>query len=153
MSTHENPFPPYDHDARESRATARLAADPDTPPGAEARLEGYQNDLDVAEEQLNAARQAELDAEEDRDAAARKARLSDGCPKVGVFGGIRTTAAYVEAWVQDQIAAEEHEYKMAKTARQAASLHFDKLSRQGGWQQSKVSSVKETYRGTNGRRW
>ena len=149
MSVHENPFPPYDHDARDSR----LAAPADTPPGAEARLEGYSSDLDKAEKLLTAARDAEMVAEEERDAAARKARLSDGCPKVGVFGGIRTTAAYVDAWVENQIASEAHDYKLAKAARQAATLHFDKLSRQGGWQQSKVASVRETYRGTNGRRW
>lgn len=149
MSTHENPFPPYDHDLRDSR----LAAPADTPPGAEARLEGYSDDLDVAEKDLTAARKAELDAEEERDAAERRVRLSDGCPKVGVFGGIRTTTAYVNAWVADRIATEEHEYRLAKAAQQAAKLHFDKLSRQGGWQQSKVASVRETYRGTNGRRW
>jgi hypothetical protein len=144
-----SPFPPYDPDARDTR----LAAPSDTPPGAEARLEGYSNDLDVAEQQLTAARKTELDAQEERDAAERRVRLSEGCPKIGVFGGIRTTTAYVNAWVEEQIAAEEHEYKLAKAAQQAAKLHFDKLSRQGGWQQSKVASVRETYRGTNGRRW
>ena len=128
-------------------------APPDTPVGAEGRLEEYQDALEEATKALTRARNAELDAEEDRDAAARKWRLSEECPPIGVRNGVRTTVAYVEAWVADKIADEERTYKVAREARRAASDHLRKLMKQGGWQQSITASVRENYRGTSGRRY
>ena len=152
MSAHENPFPPYDPDAR-SRAAARLAADPATPPGAEARLESYRDELDEATEALTATRNTELDAEEARDKALRDAQLSDDCPIAGVIDGRRTTVAYVKAWIEDQAADDERAYRQAKVARQAATAHLSKLREQGRFQQSITASARESYRGTNGRNW
>ena len=153
MSVHENPFPPYDHDDARSRASARLAGDPFQPAGAEALLESYRDALDAAVKELAAARNAELDAQNARDEAKRAALLSEGCPKVGVFGGIRTTTAYVKAWVEDQVADLERAYKLAREARRAAADHIDKLGKQGRFQQSITASVRESFRGTNGRQW
>jgi hypothetical protein len=122
--------------------------DPATPPGAEAKLAAYSDALDDAQEKLRVARDAEVDAEEDRDAARRRAQLSPDCPKVGVFNGVRTTVAYQTAWIEDQIADVEHKYRLAKLARQAASDHLRKLGKQGSFQQSLTSSVREAYRGS-----
>lgn len=129
------------------------SAPPDTPVGAEARLESYRDALDDARKALARARDDELETKNARDAAERKARLSPDAPKVGVFEGVRTTVAYVEAWVADQIAGLDERYKLAKTARQAAGDHLHTLGKQGGFQQSITASVRESYRGTNGRQW
>jgi hypothetical protein len=150
VSHYDPPFPPYDPDLRDGQA-ARRPAEPVTPSGAEARLRAYQDDLDAAVDQLQQARDAELAAEEDRDTAARKLRLSDECPKVGVFDGVRTTVAYQNAWIEERAAGEEHAYRLAKAARQAASAHLSKLRDQGRFQQSITASARESYRGTNGR--
>jgi hypothetical protein len=141
MSYHDTPsreaYPPY--------------GPADTPPGAEARLESYRDELDKAAKALTEARNAELDAEEARDSARRRAQLSEECPKVGVFDGVRTTVAFQKAWVEDQIKGEEHAYRQAKVARQAASDHLRKVGKQGGFQQSLTASVRETYRGSSNR--
>ena len=129
------------------------AAPPDTPVGAEDRLEDYQDALEEATTALTEARNAELDAEEARDTAEREARMSDECPPIGVFNGKRTTTAYVEAWVKERAKEQEHDYKVAREARRAASDHLRKLMKQGGWQQSITASVRENYRGTNSRRY
>jgi hypothetical protein len=120
----------------------------DTPPGAEAKLETYRDALDDAREKLRTARDAELEAEQDRDAARRRAQLSGECPKVGVFGGVRTTVAYQQAWIEDQIADQEAKYRLAKLARQAASDHLRTVGKQGSFQQSLTNSVRDAYRGT-----
>ena len=122
--------------------------DPDPPPGAEATLAAYSDALDKAQEDLRTARDAEVEAEEDRDAARRRAQMSPDCPPVGVFNGVRTTVAYQTAWIEDQIADEEHEYRMARKARQAASDHLKKVGKQGSFQQSLTKSVADAYRGT-----
>ena len=129
------------------------AAPPDTPVGAEGRLEDYQEALEEATEALTKARDAELDAEEARDDAERRARFSDECPKAGVFGGVRTSVAYVEAWIKEQAKKEEHEYRLARETRRAAAAHLRKLEKQGGWQQSIAASVRAGYEGTNSRRY
>lgn len=125
--------------------------EPLTPPGAEAKLESYRDALDGAMEKLRQARDAEVDAKADRDAARRRAQLSPDCPKVGVFGGVRTTVAYQQAWIEDQITAEEREYQVRKLARQAASDHLRTLGKQGSYQQTLTKSVADAYRGTG--RW
>lgn len=130
------PLPPYE---------------PDTPVGAEEKLETYRDQLDEAREALRRARDAELEAEQDRDAAKRRAQFDPACPKVGVFEGVRTTVAYQQAWIEDQIVKEEREYRLAKAARQAASDHLRTLGRQGSFQQSLTKSVADAYRGTG--RW
>lgn len=127
--------------------------EPQTPPAAEAKLQAYQAAMDAAVKALADARNAELEAEEARDAAKRRAQLSEECPPVGVFGGKRTTVAFQKAWIEDQIQAEERAYKLAKVARQAASDHLRKLTKQGQFQQSITSSAREAYRGTGSRSW
>lgn len=133
----------YDYDPDFARA-----APADTPPGAESRLEAYRDALEEATHALADARNAELEAEEARDAALRKAQLSPDCPPVGVFDGVRITVAYQKAWVAEQAAGQELEYKRARVARQAAQAHLRKVEKQGGFQQSITASVREAYRGT-----
>lgn len=127
--------------------------DPLTPPGAEAALDDFKGALEEATTDLVAARNAELEAEETRDEARRRAQLSPECPKVGVFDGVRTTVAYQQAWIEDRIKDEERAYRIARTARQAASDHFRKVSKQGSFQQSITGSVREQYRGQRGDAW
>lgn len=127
------------------------AYDPDTPPAAEARLEGYRDALDEARDKLRKARDEEMEAEQARDAAMRRAQLSPDCPKVGVFDGVRTTVAYQKAWIEEQVAEQEREYRLKKLARQAASDHLRTLGKQGGYQQTLTRSVADAYRGTG--RW
>lgn len=126
---------------------------PDTPVGAEARLESYRDALEEATKALGQARDAELEAEDIRDEAKRRAQFSPDCPKVGVFEGVRTTVAYQKAWIEEQAKDEETAYRAAKAARRAASDHLNKLSKQGRFQQSITASVRESYRSTNGRQW
>lgn len=109
--------------------------------------------MDKAREDLAEARTSEVEAKQARDAAARKALLSEECPKVGVFGGVRTTVAFQKAWVEEQVAALDAAYQLAKVTRQAAAEHLRTLGKQGGIQQSITASVRETYRGTSGRQW
>lgn len=127
--------------------------DPDTPPAAEAKLEAFRDGLDAAREALRQARDAELAAKEARDAAKRKWTLSSECPKPGVFDGVRVTVAYVQAWIEDKIAGEEQAYQVMKLARQAASEHLRTLGKQGSYQQTLTSSVREAYRGSGGSAW
>lgn len=133
----------YDYDPDFARA-----APADTPPGAESRLEAYRDALEEATQALSDARNTELDAEEDRDAALRRAWMSPALPKVGVADGVRTTVAYQKAWVEREAAHEEREYRRARVARQAAQAHLRKVEKQGGFQQSITASVREAYRGT-----
>jgi hypothetical protein len=126
--------------------------DPQTPPDAEARLQAYADALDDATRKLASARDVELDAENARDAAKRRAQLSPDCPKVGVFGGIRTTVAYQKAWIEEQVAGYEEDYRLARLARQAAQAHLRKVEKQGGFQQSIAASVRAGYAGQWGDR-
>ena len=137
----------YDYDPEFSRAIPA-----DTPPGAEARLESYRDALEEATKALAEARNAELEAEEARDTAVRRAQLSPDCPPVGVFDGVRITVAYQKAWVEDQAKDEQRAYREARVARQAAQAHLRKVEKQGGFQQSITASVRESYRGTGGYR-
>lgn len=127
------------------------AYDPETPPGAEAKLASYRDALDEAMAKLRDARDAEVDAKATRDAAKRRAQLSPECPKVGVFGGVRTTVAYQKAWIEEQVADLEAKYQVARLARQAASEHLRTLGKQGSYQQTLTKSVADAYRGTG--RW
>ena len=127
--------------------------DPQTPPGAEAALQSYSDALDDAVEKLKAARDAELEAEEARDAARWEALLSPDCPKVGVFDGVRTTVAVQDAWVRRETAAKETAYRAAKVIRQAASAHLDKLNSQRSIQQTIAKSVADQFRGQREPGW
>ena len=127
--------------------------DPDTPPGAEAALQTFSDLLKDAQRDLAAACDDEVEAELARDAAARTWLLSDDCPPVGVFNGVRTTVAQQSAWVADRIADKERTYRLAKAAREAAQKYLDVLGRQGSIQQSISKSVGASYQGTGGERW
>ena len=127
--------------------------DPATPPGAESALQSYSEALDGAVEKLEQARNAELEAEEARDAAKWEALLSDECPQTGVKDGKRITVAYRDAWVAREIAREESAYRAAKVVRQAASAHLGKLNSQSSIQQTIAKSVTSSYQGTGSEPW
>ena len=127
--------------------------DPASPPGAEAALQSYSEALDDAVEKLRLARDAELEAEEARDAAKWEALLSDECPQTGVKDGKRITVAYRDAWVAREIAREESAYRAAKVVRQAASAHLAKLNSQSSIQQTISKSVSGSYAGTGSEPW
>lgn len=125
---------------------------PQEPPGAEAALQSFSDQLDEATEKLRTARDAELEAEEARDAARWAATLSEECPQPGVYDGVRITVAYRDAWVAREIALQERAYKEAKVIRQAATAHLDKVKSQMSAQQTIAKSVSSSYQGT-GDRW
>lgn len=127
--------------------------DPQTPPGAEHALQTYSQQLEDARRALAEARNAELDAKGARDKAKRFWLLSDEAPPVGVFGGVRTTVAMREAWVEDQIADEEQAFRIAEAARRAAKDLLDTLTTQGSLQQSLTKSVGDSYRSTGREPW
>jgi hypothetical protein len=104
--------------------------EPDTPVKAEERLGQLMAALEVNEQALKDAYDEEMAAEEARDAAQRRALLSDECPAVGVFGGRRTTVAMQEAWVADRIAGEEHAYRLAVQVRRAADAQRRRIEHQ-----------------------
>jgi hypothetical protein len=117
----------------------------DEPPGAEAALEYFKAEMDVARRELEQASNGEVEAELARDAARRKWEFDDECPPVGVFGGIRTTARRQAAWIDNHIADEEREYRLAKSRREAASKRLDVLGRQAITQASIAKSVGTGY--------
>lgn len=128
-----------------------MAYDPDTPPGAEAALQSLSGQLDIARDGLREARNAEVEAEAAYRAAHRAALLSEECPKVGVFDGVRTTVAQRDAWVDSQVAEKELMWKIAQATRKAAADHLRTLRDQASVAQSITASVRESYRGTG--RW
>jgi metal-sulfur cluster biosynthetic enzyme len=128
--------------------------DPQTPPGAEAALEYLKEEMERARLELAGASDAEVEAELARDAARRKLQLSDECPPVGVFDGVRVTVAWQKAWIDDRIVAEEREYRLKKKAREAAAKRLDVLGRQAITQASIAKSVGTGYQFTrSGERW
>jgi hypothetical protein len=140
-------------DCRRHIASPYGGHDPQTPPGAESALQSFSDKLEAARQELAEAADAEVSAELARDEARRYWILSEECPKAGVFGGVRVTVAYVEAWVADKIADEELAFRLARERRKAAARALDVLGRQGNYQQSISRSVGESYRGTGGERW
>ena len=126
---------------------------PQEPPGAEAALQSFSDALDDAVEKLKAARDAELEAEDARDAARWKALLSEDCPQPGVYDGVRITVAYRDAWVQREIDGEERALRAAKVVRQAAVAHLDKLKSQASVAQTIAKSVAGQYIGQREPGW
>lgn len=125
--------------------------DPGTPVGAEVALQEFSDSLDAARVALEKARNEEVAAKHARDAARRRATLSEECPRVARDA---FTVAYRDAWVDEQIVAEELDYDLARTARQAANEHLRTLREQGIIQQSITKSVSQSYgMSTGSGRW
>ena len=137
----------------EHRASPYQGHDPQTPPGAEAALQTFSDDLEPARIELREAADAEVEAELTRDAARRKWLLSDECPQTGSFGGVRVTVAYRDAWVDDKIADEERAFRLAREPRKAAAKRLDILGKQGSFSQTLAKSVDGSYRGQRGEGW
>lgn len=136
---------------RPARSGPYQGHDPQTPPGAEAALEYFKDEMELARLELAEASDAEIDAELARDAAWREWELSDECPKVGaIIDDRRITVSYMKAWIGSRITAEEREYRRKKAARAAAAKRLDVLGRQAITQASIAKSVGTSYQGT---RW
>ena len=125
---------------------------PQEPPGAEAALMAFSDELEAARVALKDARDEEVTAEQDWKKAKRRAQFSPECPKAGVFDGIRITVDYVRAWIEDEAADEELTYGLAKAKRQAAKDHHETVRTQGSLAQTLSKSVADSYRGTGGER-
>lgn len=125
--------------------------EPATPAAAEQKLEQYMEQLDAAEQALTEARNAELEAENKRDQMRAAALLSEQCPKVGVFDGVRTTVAMQEAWVAAVIEDYEFAFRAAREVRRAAAVRFEKVRKQGQFQQSINSNARDAARTYGGR--
>lgn len=126
--------------------------EPQTPVRAEEGLDTLKAQLDAAEEAVNEARAAELEAENVRDRAKAAALLDDKCPKTGTFAGVRVTVAERDAWVAQRIEPVEFEYRARREVRRAAQLRYDKLRKQGSLQQSINGNARDSAR-TGGGRW
>lgn len=127
--------------------------DPQTPPGAEAALTEFSDQLEAARLMLAEKRDAEVMAKDTWNKAKRRARFSPGCPKAGTYDGVRILKDDVDAWIDDQVADEGLAYELSKTARQAAKDHHDTLRTQGSLAQTLSKSVADSYRGTGGHKW
>ena len=130
-----------------------MGHDPQSPPGAEAALQAFSCQLDAATEKLRAARDAELEAEEARDAAQWEATLSPECPQPGVYDGVRITVAYRDAWVAREIAAKESALP-GREGRPAGRVRAPRQGEEPGQRAADHrKAVTAAYQGTGGERW
>lgn len=130
---------------------AARPAEPVTPDGAEKRLQRISDALEENEAVLTQAADEEMDAQGALDEAEIRWRLSPECPQAGVVDGVRTTVAYVDAWVRDRTAAERTRLRLATQVRRAAEAQRRRLEHQLRAAQSVNKSVTEVYRGSG--RW
>ena len=67
--------------------------------------------------------------------------------------GVRVTVGYVDAWIAREIEDEEAAYLAAKTVRQAAQDHLNKLNSQKSIAQTIANSVSGSYMGSGRDPW
>jgi hypothetical protein len=138
-------------DCKHHRGSLHGGNDPESPVGAEAALQALRDALEPARQALREAADAEVEAELARDAARRRWMLSADCPKATGRGRTHTVAER-DCWVEDKIAGEERDYRLAKAAREAAKAYLDVLGKQLSAQQSVARSVAVSYNSA-GDRW
>ena len=127
---------------------------PEEPPGAEAALEYFKAQMEVARQELAQASNEEVEAELARDMTKARLTLDDECPVTGVFDGVRVTVGQRDAWLLLRTEDEEREYRLKKLAREAALKRLDVLGRQAITQASIAKSVGTGYQMTRtGERW
>lgn len=95
--------------------------EPLTPVQVERRLRQLVTALSKAKNDLEQARNVEVDAKHAYQSARRRALLSSDCPKV-TRGGY--TTAERDAWVDDQAAELEMAFDRAEATRKAAEDHL-----------------------------
>lgn len=98
-----------------------MSDDLTTPVGVESRMRGLVTDLTRAQQWLAKMRDAEVDAKHAYEAAKRRAMFSPHCPKVARGG---YTTADRDAWVDEQVADQRHQYDLAVAKREAAQDHL-----------------------------
>lgn len=136
--------------ARDAPGSPYQGYDPQTPAGAEAAVQAFSDALEPVRQALAEAVDAEADAELDLEVAKARLILSDECPVVGVFGGVRVTVAQRDAWVLLRTTDEVRALKKATAARKIAEKALDVTGRKLMAQQSITRSVGGSY-GASGR--
>lgn len=99
-----------------------------TPAAAERRLIELEKALEMATGMLKIARDKEVTAKHEFEAARRKAGLSADCPRVERGG---TTVAERTEWIEDKAAEAQWKFDIATAARQAAYDHLQTTREQG----------------------
>lgn len=95
-----------------------------TPIECERKLRNLVTQMSQAQAELRNARDAEVDAKHDYEAAKRRAFLSADCPKPTRGGH---TVADREVWVDDQCADEQRAYEIAVARREGARDHLQTI--------------------------
>lgn len=115
---------------------------PLTPPLIEQRLRRLVTELSLGQRALAEARDNEVTARHDLNRARRKAILSGRAPKVSRDG---YTAAERDAWVEEQVDAEQAAHDLAVVKRESAQDHLRVLFAQAEVVRSLGASVRQSY--------
>lgn len=102
-------------------------SDHTTPADVQAKLRHLTQELEKARGELATARNDEVEKKQAWEKARRAALLNPDRPRVE-RGGF--TVAERDAWVDDQVATEEQEYRIAEVRRKAAGDHLRTLQSQ-----------------------
>lgn len=115
---------------------------PLTPMAIESRLRRLVTELSQAQQALAHFRDLEVEARHDLNRAKRRAVLSGRAPRVARDGA---TAAERDAWVEDQVDAEQVAHDRAVAAREAAQDHLRVLRDQASVVQSLGVFVRQAF--------
>lgn len=113
-----------------------------TPPMVEQKLKQLVTDLAKADMALARARDSEVDAKITLRTARNRALLSGNCPRVSRDGW---TAAERDAWVEDQVEAEQAAYDALVVTRESAQDHLRVLIHQSEIVRSLGASVRQSW--------
>lgn len=116
--------------------------EPLSPVDVEKKLRSLVNALTKAQEDLAGARDEEVARKHELNAHRRKWMLSDERPKVARGG---YTTAERDAWVDDQVAAEQLAYDIAVARRESAQDHLRVTRDQAEIVRSLGASVRQAY--------
>jgi hypothetical protein len=113
-----------------------------TPVAIESKLKSLVTELSKAQQALAHARDVEVETRHDLNRARRRAMLSASAPRVARDG---YTAAERDAWVEDQVDAEQVLYDRAVVARESAQDHLRVVRDQASVVQSLGVFVRQAY--------
>jgi hypothetical protein len=113
-----------------------------TPVAAERRLLQLDTAMTQAELQLRRARDAEVNAKHEYEAARRRAGFDKDCPRVERGGA---TVDVRKQWIDDRCAAEQRTYDVAVAAREAAQDHHRTVRDQAMVAMALLRSVSVAY--------
>jgi hypothetical protein len=113
-----------------------------TPVAAERRLVALDTEMTKAELALRRARDAEVAAKHDYEAARRRAGFDKDCPRVERGGA---TVDMRKQWIEDKCADEGRAYDIAVAAREAAQDHHRTVRDQAMVAMALLRSVSVAY--------